>query len=101
MIQPPGGANRTFSHAGDPRRPQPMTPTLIKSLPAAWAVFCSASPLASTPAVAAVVLRKSRRDASLFLVMERLLVSEIRLSASRLSPLARLTYFSLGSSLGG
>src|SRR5262245_15139535 len=59
-----GAACRTFSSAWEPRPPQPMTPTLMVSSPAAWTLDSMDKLAAKAALVTAVVFRKSRRVVS-------------------------------------
>src|SRR4051812_12967140 len=54
-------ASQMLSAAPVPRPPQPIRPTLMVSLPLAWALGRKPSPPAAAAAAVVVALRKSRR----------------------------------------
>ena len=58
----PGAACSTLSTAPVPRPPQPMRPTLISSVPAAYAPGITRLEAIVPPTTAADVLMKSRLD---------------------------------------
>src|SRR5262245_65859864 len=60
-ILTPGAESRTFSTAWLPRPPQPIRPTRISSLPAAWTLPAQCRPVATAAPATAAVVRNSRR----------------------------------------